>query len=128
MRLVDATRYKLPPAGWVSILHRISGALMFLLLPFVVWLFDVSLSTELSYERFTNAFVGGLGFVPGFVVKLVVLGLIWAYLMHFVAGLRHLWMDLSHAATSKTMGRMSALVTLAASTLLTLALGAKLFF
>ncbi|HEU4457829.1 MAG TPA: succinate dehydrogenase, cytochrome b556 subunit [Methylibium sp.] len=128
MRLVDATRYKLPPAGWVSILHRISGALMFLLLPFVVWLFDVSLSTELSYERFTNAFVGGLGFVPGFFVKLVVLGLIWAYLMHFIAGLRHLWMDLSHAATSKAMGRMSALVTLAASTLLTLALGAKLFF
>ncbi|HET7526810.1 MAG TPA: succinate dehydrogenase, cytochrome b556 subunit, partial [Burkholderiaceae bacterium] len=43
--------YRLPPAGLVSILHRVSGALMFLLLPLVVWLLDVSLTSEVSYER-----------------------------------------------------------------------------
>jgi succinate dehydrogenase / fumarate reductase cytochrome b subunit len=120
--------YRLPPAGIVSILHRVSGATLFLLLPFVVWLFDVSLGSEISYERFTNAFVGGVGFLPGLLVKLVVLGLIWAYLLHFTAGVRHLWMDLSHSAATKATGRLSALITLGLSSALTLALGFKLFF
>jgi len=118
--------YRLPPAGVVSILHRISGAVMFLLLPFVVWLFDVSLSSEISYERFTSAFVAGIGPVPAGLIKLVVLGLIWAYLHHFIAGVRHLWMDATHSVT-KAQGHSSATVTLALSVLLTLALGAKLF-
>jgi succinate dehydrogenase / fumarate reductase cytochrome b subunit len=118
--------YRLPPAGIVSILHRVSGALMFLLLPFIVWLFDVSLTSEISYERFTSAFVAGIGFVPGWFVKLVVLGLIWAYLHHFIAGVRHLWMDMTHSVT-KQQGHSSAIFTLASSVLLTLALGAKLF-
>ena len=63
MRLADALQYRLPLAGVVSILHRASGAMMFALLPFVVWLFDVSLSSEVSYERFTSAFALGIGFV-----------------------------------------------------------------
>jgi len=86
MRLVDALQYRLPPAGIVSILHRVSGSLMFLLLPFIVWLLDVSLSSEISYEQFTAAFGVGIGVVPGWLVKLVVLALIWAYLHHFIAG------------------------------------------
>ncbi|MDP1566520.1 MAG: succinate dehydrogenase, cytochrome b556 subunit, partial [Polaromonas sp.] len=48
------------------------------------------------------------------------------YLHHFIAGLRHLWMDVTHSV-SKAQGHNSALVTLASSLLLTLALGAKLF-
>jgi succinate dehydrogenase / fumarate reductase, cytochrome b subunit len=40
----------------VSILHRASGALMFVLLPFMIWLFDTSVTSEISYERFTSAF------------------------------------------------------------------------
>jgi succinate dehydrogenase / fumarate reductase, cytochrome b subunit len=100
---------------------------MFVLLPFVVWLFDVSLSSEISYERFTSAFSAGVGFLPGFFMKLVALALIWAYLLHFIAGLRHLWMDMSHAV-SKEVGHLSALVTLGLSTLLTLALAVRLFF
>ncbi|MFN7724096.1 MAG: succinate dehydrogenase, cytochrome b556 subunit [Rubrivivax sp.] len=119
-------KYRLPPAGIVSILHRVSGAMIFLLLPFVVWLFDVSLTSEISYEKFTSAFVAGIGFVPGWFVKLVVLGLIWGYLHHFIAGVRHLWMDVTHSVT-KEFGHSSAVFTLAASVLLTLALGAKLF-
>ncbi|HVQ03751.1 MAG TPA: succinate dehydrogenase, cytochrome b556 subunit [Burkholderiaceae bacterium] len=126
MRLIDALQYKLPPAGWVSILHRVSGGLMFVLLPLIVWLLDVSLGSEVSYERFSNAFIAGIGFVPAFLLKLIVLALIWAYLHHFIAGVRHLWMDATHSV-SKQQGRISAIVTLAASGVLTVLLGAKLF-
>jgi succinate dehydrogenase / fumarate reductase, cytochrome b subunit len=125
--LTDLPSYRLPAAGWVSILHRVSGVLMFLLLPFIIWMFDTSLSSELSFARFRAAFNVGLGFVPGFFIKLVALSLIWAYLHHLIAGVRHLWMDVSHAAVSKEFGRTSALVTLVSSILLTLVLGAKLF-
>jgi len=118
--------YRLPPAGWVSILHRASGALMFVLLPLVVWLLDVSLTSEVSYERFSNAFVAGIGVVPAFLLKLVVLALIWSYLHHLIAGVRHLWMDVTHSV-SLQQGHVSALITLGASGVLTVALGAKLF-
>jgi succinate dehydrogenase / fumarate reductase cytochrome b subunit len=126
MRLVDALKYRLPLAGVVSILHRVSGAMMFVLLPFIVWLFDNSLSSEISYDTFTSAFVAGIGFVPAWGVKLVVLGLIWAFLHHFVAGIRHLWMDMTHSVT-KEIGHMSAVSTLISSLGLTVLLGAKLF-
>jgi succinate dehydrogenase / fumarate reductase cytochrome b subunit len=118
--------YRLPPAGIVSILHRISGALIFLLLPFVIWLFDTSVSSEISFDRFRTAFLAGIGFVPAWFVKLVCLGLIWAYLHHLIAGVRHLWMDATHAM-SKEQAQRSALVTLVLSVVLTMALGAKLF-
>jgi succinate dehydrogenase / fumarate reductase cytochrome b subunit len=118
--------YRLPPAGIVSILHRVSGALMFLLLPFVVWMFDTSVTSEVSFDVFKAAFAAGFGFVPGWLVKLATLGLIWAYLHHFIAGVRHVWMDMTHSVT-KAQGHHSALFTLGASALLTLLLGAKLF-
>jgi succinate dehydrogenase / fumarate reductase, cytochrome b subunit len=127
IHITQIVAYRLPPAGMVSIGHRISGVMMFLLLPFVVWLFDVSVSSEISYERFSAAFSAGLWVFPGWFVKLVTLGLIWAYLHHFIAGLRHLWMDATHAVT-KEFGHVSALVTLGVSLLLTVVLGIKLFF
>jgi len=126
MRLIDAMQYKLPLAGVVSILHRVSGMLMFFLLPFIVWMFDASVTSEVSYDGFTSAFVAGIGFVPGFLIKLVALALIWAYLHHAVAGLRHLWMDATHAVT-KEFGHSSAVATFVISILLTVVLGAKLF-
>ena len=126
MKLIDAVKYRLPLAGVVSILHRASGALMFGLLPLIIWLFDMSVSSEISFEVFRSAFVAGIGFVPAFLVKLVVLALIWAYLHHFIAGVRHLWMDATHSVT-KEAGRISAVVTLVSSLVLTVILGAKLF-
>ena len=120
--------YRLPAAGWVSILHRVSGALMFVLLPFVVWLFDQSITSQVSYDRMTAVFAAGAGPLPAWFVKLVALGLIWAYLHHFIAGLRHVWMDVSHHAVELQPGRRSALFTLAASLLLTLVLAYRLFF
>ena len=119
--------YRLPPAGIVSILHRVSGVLMFLLMPFIIWMFDTSVSSEVSYDVFRSAFMAGVGFVPGWFLKLVALALIWAYLHHLIAGIRHLWMDATHAVT-KQFGHSSAIATLAISVLLTLALGFKLFF
>jgi succinate dehydrogenase / fumarate reductase cytochrome b subunit len=126
MRLIDALQYRLPLAGVVSILHRVSGMLMFFLLPFLVWMFDASVTSEVSYDGFTSAFVAGIGFVPGFVIKLVTLALIWAFLHHAVAGLRHLWMDATHAVTQQ-FGHSSAVATFAISIGLTIVLGAKLF-
>ncbi|WP_180682397.1 succinate dehydrogenase, cytochrome b556 subunit [Tepidicella baoligensis] len=122
----DLTTYRLPAAGWVSILHRISGAMMFLLMPFIIWMFDTSLSSEISFGVFTSAFTAGIGFVPGWFIKLVVLALIWAYLHHFIAGVRHLYMDATHNVT-KAFGRSSAVTTLVLSLGLTVVLGAKLF-
>ena len=127
MRLIDATQYKLPPAAWVSILHRASGVLMFLLLPCVIWALDKSLSSDIGYHYIADVFVGGIRPVPGWCFKLVLLALIWAYLHHFIAGVRHLWMDATHSV-SKEFGRSSALVTLGLSLSLTAALAAKLFF
>jgi succinate dehydrogenase / fumarate reductase cytochrome b subunit len=124
--LVDLPTYRLPAAGFVSILHRISGLVMFLLLPFVVWMFDTSVSSEISFAKFKAAFNVGIGFVPGILVQLVALVLIWAYLHHLIAGVRHLYMD-AHHAVSKEFGKSSAVVTLVLSLGLTAALGAKLF-
>ena len=123
----DLPGYRLPLAGIVSILHRVSGAIMFLLMPFIIWMFDTSISSEISFEKFKGAFNVGLLGLPGVLWKLVALALIWAYLHHFIAGLRHLWMDASHEAVSKDFGRQSAAFTLAVSIGLTLVLGAKLF-
>lgn len=124
--LTDLPSYRLPVAGIVSILHRVSGALMFVLMPFIIWMFDTSISSEISFAKFTQAFSVGLGCIPGWFMKLVALALIWAFLHHLIAGLRHLWMDMRHAV-SKEFGRSSAMVTLSVSVGLTLVLGAKLF-
>lgn len=119
MRLIDATQYRLPLAAKLSILHRASGLLMFVLLPFIVWMFDTSVSSEVSFEAFTSVLASPLA-------KLIVLALIWAYLHHFCAGVRHLWMDATHSVT-KQQGHSSAVASFAVSLLLTVALGAKLF-
>jgi succinate dehydrogenase / fumarate reductase cytochrome b subunit len=124
--LRDLPSYRLPAAGWVSILHRVSGALMFVLMPFIIWMFDKSVSSEISFAKLVRALNAGIGLAPGWFVKLVVLAILWAYLHHSIAGLRHLWMDINHAV-SKEFGRSSALVTLVLGTGLTLVLGLKLF-
>ena len=123
----DLPSYRLPAAGWVSILHRVSGAMMFALMPFIIWMFDTSISSEISFARFTSAFNVGMLGLPGFVWKLVALALIWAYLHHFTAGLRHLWMDVSHKAVELKFGKNSAKTVLAISLSLTVVLAAKLF-
>lgn len=123
----DLPSYRLPVAGIVSILHRVSGAIMFFLMPFIIWMFDTSISSEISFAKFKSVFNLGMLGLPGFIWKLVALALIWAYLHHAIAGLRHLWMDTHHDAVSKEFGKSSATFTLVASIGLAIVLGAKLF-
>jgi succinate dehydrogenase / fumarate reductase cytochrome b subunit len=122
----DVRTYRLPAAGIVSILHRVSGAVLFVLLPFIVWMFDKSVSSEISFGEFTSVFSAGVGAVPGWFFKLVALAIIWAYLHHFCAGVRHLYMDVTHKL-SKEFGKSTAVATLVISVALTAILGAKLF-
>lgn len=126
MRLTDAMQYRLPAAGWVSILHRVSGLLLVVFLPFLIWLFDKSVTDEITFETFRGAFIAGIGGLPAWVVKLVVLVLTWSFLHHLCAGVRHLYQDITHSV-SKEAGRQSALAVLGASLALTVLLGAKLF-
>ena len=125
--LSDLPGYRWPLAALVSGMHRASGVILFLLLPFIVWMFDTSLSSEISFGEFKAAFNSHLGFAPGWLVKLMALALIWAYLHHFIAGIRHLVMDINHAAVSKAFGRKSAATVLVLSLSLTFVLGLKLF-
>ncbi len=122
----DLTTYRMTAAAWVSILHRASGIIMFLLLPCIIWLFDTSVSSEISFVKFKNVFNSGWGVLPGAVIKLGALVLIWAYLHHFIAGVRHLYMDVTHALSNE-FGKTTALVTMGLSIFLTVVLGAKLF-
>ncbi len=124
--LSDLPNYRLPIAGIVSILHRVSGLLMFVLLPFIIWMFDTSVSSEVSFDIFRSVFIAGLGFVPGWFFKLVALAIIWAYLHHWLAGIRHIRMDIKHTVT-KEQGKSSAQIVLAISLTLTVLLAAKLF-
>ncbi|MES3021274.1 MAG: succinate dehydrogenase, cytochrome b556 subunit [Pseudomonadota bacterium] len=119
IHVTQLANYRLPLAGVVSILHRISGFAMFALLPVVLYMFHLSVSSELSFAYFA-------GIVANPLVKLVILGLVWAYMQHFCAGVRHLFMDL-HLGLDKDSARKSALVVLVASLLLTALVGLKLF-
>jgi succinate dehydrogenase / fumarate reductase, cytochrome b subunit len=114
------TAYRLPLAGRVSILHRASGALLFIFLPFLLYLFDQSLTSELSFEVFK-------AFLSNIIVKLITLVLAWAFLFHFCAGIRHLLMDTNHDAVSKEKGKSTSIVVLAVSSVLTIAFALKLF-
>lgn len=119
IHVTDIATYRLPPAGWVSILHRISGAGLFLMLPFLLYLFQKSVQSEMTFAHFK-------GILEHPLVKLVLLGLIWAYMQHFCAGVRHLFMDV-HVGIEKESSRQSAVTVLAVSLFLTALAGLKLF-
>jgi succinate dehydrogenase / fumarate reductase cytochrome b subunit len=119
IHVTQLMHYRLPLAGVVSILHRISGALMFLLLPFVLYLLEQSLSSDATFASMKS-------FVTHPLSKLIILALSWAYLHHFAAGVRHLFMDM-HMGLSKDGSRHSAASVLAISLFLTLLVALKLF-
>jgi succinate dehydrogenase / fumarate reductase cytochrome b subunit len=119
IHITQILQYKLPPPGMVSILHRVSGALLFLALPLLLWLFDLSLMSELSFARLVE--VGSHWFV-----KLVLLVLLWAFVHHLIAGIRYLLLDL-HVGVEKSAARTSALAVFWISLPLTLLAALKLF-
>ena len=119
IHITQLANYRLPLAGFLSILHRVSGALMFLLLPFVLYLLEQSLTSEISFEYFK-------GITSGWFIKLVILALSWGYLHHFCAGIRHLIMD-NHIGVDKDSARKSAVVVFSISLPLAGLIALKLF-
>lgn len=111
---LDLTTIKLPLPGKVSILHRVSGAGLFLCFPVLLWLFGTSLTSPDSFASFKAVFAT----LPA---KVVLAGLIWAFIHHFCAGIRFLLLDL-HVGIEKEAARQSAGVVLAVSIPLTLIL------
>jgi succinate dehydrogenase / fumarate reductase cytochrome b subunit len=119
IHVLELSNYRLPLAGVVSILHRISGFLMFALLPVVLYLLQLSIQSELSFEHFR-------GIASHWFTKLVILALVWAYFQHFCAGVRHLIMD-THVGLDKDSARKSAATVLVISIVLTALVALKLF-
>jgi succinate dehydrogenase / fumarate reductase cytochrome b subunit len=116
---LNLLRIHLPLAGWVSILHRISGALLFLALPLGVWALSVSLTGEAGFRRVA----GWLTLLPG---KLLVLLMVAAFAQHLFAGLRHLALDV-HWGVALKNARQTSLAVLAATLGVTLLAAWRLF-
>lgn len=110
---------KLPIAGFASILHRISGFGLFLMLPFLIWLLELSLGSQESFGRLQ-------AIVSHPLAKLLLIGLLWAFLHHFCMGIRILLIDI-HVGVDKAQASNSAKMVLAVSLPMTLILGAKLW-
>jgi len=119
IHVTELMNYRQPLAAIVSILHRISGVLIFALLPFVLYLLQESLRSEISFAHYQ-------GFVTYPLVKLFILALVWAILHHMFAGVRHLVMDL-HVGLDKDSARKSSAAGLALSLTLTVLVALKLF-
>ena len=118
--LSDISKYRLPLPGRLSILHRVSGLLLFLCLPLVLLpLWGTSLSSPEGYASVAKC----VGYVP---VKIVLLVLIWGFLHHFCAGIRFLLLDL-HYGVDKDSARKSAGIVFVISLVLTLIFALKLF-
>ena len=119
MTFAQTVHYRLPLAAFASLFHRVSGALLVFLLPFALYLLDKSLLSEISFEYFK-------GFTSHWLAKLLILALVWGYLHHFCAGVRHLLMDL-HVGLDKDSGRRSAVSVFIVSLALTVLVALKLY-
>lgn len=117
-KFLNLVEIRLPLAGFASILHRVSGAGLFLMLPLLIWLLQLSLASPESFETL-KAIAGN----P--LVKLILLGLLWAYLHHFCMGIRILLIDI-HIGVEKQASRTSAMAVMVVSLGLTAILGLKL--
>lgn len=118
---LNLMQIRLPLPGIVSILHRVSGAGLFLCLPVLIGLFGASLGSPEQLETYRAVVGFALAGIP--LVKLLLLGLLWAYLHHFCAGIRFLLLDM-HVGIELASARTSAVVVLAVSLTLTVLLGA----
>ena len=110
---------RLPLPGWVSILHRISGALLFVAMVWLLWMLDRSLASETGFSRIKHY----AGLWP---VKLSLLVLVWAYCHHFCAGIRYLLLDLDKGIDLAT-ARLTSVIVLVSSLALTVLFGWKLW-
>jgi succinate dehydrogenase / fumarate reductase, cytochrome b subunit len=109
---LDLTKIRFPVPAVVSGMHRISGAVLFLFIPLLLWLWQESLGSRQSFEVFRAV-------VSHPLMKIVLLGLLWGYLHHLCAGIRHLALDLD-LGTDLAPARASSWAVLGASIGLTL--------
>ena len=109
---LNLLRIHLPLTGWVSILHRVSGVLLFAALPLGVGGLAVSLSDESGFRRMAD-------WVTHPLATFLFLALVWAFAQHVFAGLRHLALDAQWGADLKH-ARQSSLAVMLASGLVTL--------
>jgi succinate dehydrogenase / fumarate reductase cytochrome b subunit len=116
-KFLDLTVIRLPLAGFVSILHRVSGSVLFLALPALIGLFALSLESPAGFERAAYLMRQPMIGIPLF-------GLAWAYVHHFCAGIRFLLLDM-HIGLDKEGARRSAMAVMAVSLSLTAAIAAK---
>ncbi len=116
---LDLPSIRLPIPGIVSILHRISGVAIFVCLPFLLYLFAGTLSQEQTFESYQAV-------VANPIVKLVLLGLLWAYLHHFFAGIRFLFLDI-HKGLELQTARATAKFVLVLALVVTVILGVVLW-
>lgn len=116
---LNLLRIHLPLPGWVSILHRVSGVLLFAALPFGVWGLSASLSGEAGFRTMAEMAAHPLA-------KLLLLLLVWAFAHHVFAGLRHLALDM-HLGVDLGTARLSGLMVLLAAGLVTFIAAWKLF-
>jgi len=110
---------KLPLPGFVSILHRVSGLLLFFALPLLLLMLQYSLRSIETYTELMTVLAHPLA-------KLLLLGLLWAFLHHFCAGLRYLAVDL-HWVRNLAQARSSSWVVMVVSLALTVLLGVRLW-
>jgi succinate dehydrogenase / fumarate reductase cytochrome b subunit len=110
----------LPLPGLVSILHRISGAVLFLLLLWLLYLLDQSLTSAERFEAVRQTIAQPL-------VKLVLLGLLWAFLHHLCAGIRYLFLDVDKGVDLAT-ARATSVAVLVVSLALTALAGWRLLW
>lgn len=111
-------KIKLPLPGFVSILHRASGILLFISLPLLLWLLQASLRSIQTYSQLLELIGHPLS-------KIVLLALLWAFSHHFCAGIRYLALDV-HVGSSLAQARASSRWVLVVSLLLTLLIGSRL--
>ena len=114
-KYLDLTKIRLPIPGIVSILHRISGVVLFFFLPLLIFLLDRSLSSA-------ESFVTYLVVLNNPMMRLVLVGLLWAYMHHFCAGIRFLFLDI-HKGLELQTARASSKIVLVVSLVLTIVLG-----
>ena len=119
-KYLDLTKIRLPLPGLVSILHRVSGLALFLIgIPFLLSVLNCSLASQEGFNGWRESFNHPL-------LKLIVIGFLWAYLHHFLAGLRFLALDI-HKGTSLPAARASSKLVLVLGLALTLILGVWLW-
>ena len=118
-KYLNLFQYRFPIPAYVSGLHRVSGAILFLALPLLLLWWQRSLASP-------DTFAAAEAFFASPVVKLIAIGLIWAYLHHLCAGIRHLASDLDLGTELKS-ARMSSWLVLAVSIALTLLIAVRVW-